>query len=122
MGSNETPEQVADSIKSYFRAINQNLDTWFHVAGYGSLEKRESLSEAWMVHVAGNTKQTAIGRGIQAAVWNGELDIMNRLMAIVEPQSVPAPQLRLGWITGGVLEETFLTSSQRCSNRGLKVT
>jgi hypothetical protein len=34
-----------------------------------------------MVHVAGNTKQVGTIRGIQAAVWNGELDIMNRLMA-----------------------------------------
>lgn len=80
IGPDQTPEQVADSIKAFFRAIDPKLDIWFHVAGYWSLENSEPLSEAWMVHVLGDTRQIGIGRGIQAAVWNGELDIMNRLM------------------------------------------
>ncbi len=82
--NDETPEQVADSVKTYFRAIDPSLDTWFHVAGYHVSEDGERQSEVWRVHIAGDIKQAVIDRGMQSAVWNGELDIMNRLMADVQ--------------------------------------
>jgi hypothetical protein len=98
MKTDETPEEAAESIKTYFRAIKPDLDTWFHIAGYCKSENSEPLTEAWMVHVAGNTKQVGIIRGIQAAVWNGELDIMNRLMADVQFRwSDQKPFLNLPW-------------------------
>jgi hypothetical protein len=82
------PEEVADSLKTYFRGIDPNLDAYFHVAGYNTSGGEDPLTEAWIVHVAGDTKQPAISRGIQAPVWNGELDIMNRLMADVQYRMV----------------------------------
>jgi hypothetical protein len=82
--NDETPEQVADLIKTYFRVIDPKLEIWFHVAGYHFSEDGERQTELWRVHVAGDSKQAVIPRGIQSAVWNGELDIMNRLMADVQ--------------------------------------
>ena len=55
--TDETPEQVADFMKTYFRAIDPKLDTWLHVAGYHVSGDGEPQSEVWMVHVLGDTKQ-----------------------------------------------------------------
>jgi hypothetical protein len=72
------------AVELLIRTIDPTPDTWFHVAGYHVSEESEPQSEVWAVHVAGDTKQPGIFRGIQAAVWNGELDITNRLMADVQ--------------------------------------
>jgi len=94
----ETPEQVADLIKIYFRRIDPNLNTWFHVTGYHPSENSESLTEAWLIHVARDLKQVGIARGIQTAMWNGELDIMTRLMADVQYRwSTGQPFEKLPW-------------------------
>ena len=84
IGPDNNPEQVADSIKDYFRGIAPNLDAWFHIAGYSDSQGGDQLGEAWRIHVKGNLKQPIIARGNQVPVWNGELDIMNRLMADVQ--------------------------------------
>ena len=91
------------AVELLIRTIDPTLDTWFHVAGYHVSEESEPQSEVWAVHVAGDTKQPGIFRGIQAAVWNGELDIMNRLMADVQfrwsPQNsfTPLPWFLPSW-------------------------
>ena len=40
-----TPENAADLLIKYFREIDPNLQTWFHVAGYRNAENGKPIND-----------------------------------------------------------------------------
>ena len=72
-------EEAADGLLKYFVNIDPKMQTFFHVAGY-SESGTEKVTKVWFVSVSENQKSLSIDRGKQDGKWNGELDIMHRLL------------------------------------------
>jgi len=74
-----TPETTADLLVKYFRDIEPNLQTWFHVAGYRTGENGKPINDVWFAGVPPGQKFQIVKPGEQGARWNGEMEIMTRL-------------------------------------------
>jgi hypothetical protein len=73
-------KSAAQSLLEHFIKIAPRLFTYFHVAGYSP---GEELPELWFVDVHEKKISQLIKPGEQAARWNGEYDIINRLLTPV---------------------------------------
>jgi hypothetical protein len=76
---------AAEALLEYFKKIDPKLNTLFHVSGY-TRHDDELSSELWLIIIAENQKFLARKEGEQGAIWNGELDIINRLFLSVGVQ------------------------------------
>jgi hypothetical protein len=73
---NDKADVVAAAILAHFRALNPNLGTIFHVAGYDAAGKQR----IFVVNVAANSPTEANLKWQQGASWNGETDIVSRII------------------------------------------
>lgn len=77
--SNLTIEQIAHEILKYFQAFTPQPAALFHVAGY-KLQTPSSDQQVWLVDVANNSVKRINPPDQQGALWNGEADILARLV------------------------------------------
>lgn len=80
-------DKVAEELLKYFVALNPKLQTIFHVAGYRK-ENQKFVQHVWKVTVALNRNQR-MNINDQGAVWDGESDILVRL---IQPLAQLNPQ------------------------------
>jgi hypothetical protein len=77
LGTGADPvDVVAANILAHFRAINPNLNTVFHVAGYDA----GGLQRVFRVVVSQNSVVDANPNRQQGARWDGEIDILTRIV------------------------------------------
>lgn len=69
-------DEVRDSIISYFKALNPNLNTTFIIAGYLKDADGQFLPKCYKVNIAMNHIDDYSNN---AAVWDGERSVMSRL-------------------------------------------
>jgi 20S proteasome alpha/beta subunit len=77
----EGPEvdQVAERLLQYFRKMKEPPDTAFHVAGYKT-EGAKRVQQVWRISVQGNEKVLVNTGEEKGVLWDGEGDIMYRLL------------------------------------------
>jgi len=99
-------DQVAQALLQHFRAMPKPPNSVFHVAGYRKTEKVPD-QQVWKVVVAQNLNERINPNGGQGATWDGESDILVRLIqpvATVNPQgqvsgSLPFHSIPWGFFT-----------------------
>lgn len=69
-------EDISQNLLTYFSQFTPNPDTHFVVAGYNKNESQQHISR---VYVAIN-KTTSVDTAIPGVVWDGEVDILKRLV------------------------------------------
>lgn len=72
-------DEVATELLSYFRALQPPTATEFQVAGYKKAGNTRE-QQVWSVSVSSNTVTQSNQVGNQGALWNGEADILARLI------------------------------------------
>jgi len=77
-------DQVAQALLQHFRGLPQPPNSVFHVAGYKKKEKTLD-QQVWKVVVNQNVNQQVNPSGGQGATWDGESDILVRLIQPVAP-------------------------------------
>lgn len=71
--------QVADQLLEYFKKLPGPPDTAFHVCGYRT-EGAKRVQEIWRVVIKSGEKSLVNSKGEKGVLWDGEGDIMYRLM------------------------------------------
>lgn len=72
---------VKEQIVPYFKALDDTLDTSFIIGGYRS-EEGENKQKLYRLNTKTEKLET-IDTSNQGAVWNGEVDIMSRILTPV---------------------------------------
>lgn len=72
----DSVERTAQKLLDYFRGMNPDLNTTFHVAGYTP----DCQQKVFRVHVATNTCEQVNNPDDQGATWNGETDVLTRIL------------------------------------------
>ena len=71
--------EVADQLLEYFKKLPGPPDSAFHVAGYRT-EGNKRVQEIWRVTVKSGEKTLINGQGEKGVLWDGEGDVMFRLI------------------------------------------
>jgi len=71
--------QVADQLLEYFKKLPGPPDTAFHVTGYRT-DGNKRIQEVWRVTVKSGEKSLVNSKGEKGVLWDGEGDVMYRLM------------------------------------------
>jgi hypothetical protein len=79
-------DQVAEQLLEYFKKLPGPPDTAFHVAGYKT-DGNKRVQQIWRVAVKGGEKSLANGKGEKGVLWDGEGDVMFRLIQPVYRKS-----------------------------------
>ena len=85
-------DDTAKKLLAYFRDLKSDLNTIFHVTGY--TESRQQ--KVYYVHVAQNLIAQANPDGIQGAKWDGETDVLTRMIKatwLSDDKGTPGQQL-----------------------------
>lgn len=73
-------DDVPQLLVDYFRRMNPVPDTGFHVAGYKMIENKK-VQKVWRVFIInGNKIEIVPTQQQQGAIWDGEQDILTRLI------------------------------------------
>lgn len=103
--NNNNIRDVANRLLTFFRAINPNLQTGFHIAGY-EIANNIPSQKIYRVDIATNNithlNPQVNGIDIQGASWDGESDILLRLINQVFMQAPngtyqPLPVFNIPW-------------------------
>lgn len=77
--ANDDVDIIKDSLNAYFLAIEPNIDTDFLVAGYLDDGSGNKVQTIYKLCTKGDVK-TKIDTTSQGAVWDGETDVLSRLI------------------------------------------
>lgn len=77
--SDDSVKSVAEKLLEHFAAYSPVPKTYFHVAGYTSLEGVPE-QEVWVVDIGAHKLAKINPEGKQGASWGGEADIVSRLL------------------------------------------
>lgn len=72
----EDVDQMKDSIRTYFRSLNAQLNTNFILAGYVKDTEGNITPHCYRVNIAADTVED---RSSNPALWDGEISIISRL-------------------------------------------
>jgi hypothetical protein len=72
-------DQVADNLLKYFQKMKGPPATTFHVSGYKT-EENKRVQQVWRVSVDSGEKVQVNSTGDKGVLWDGEGDIMFRLL------------------------------------------
>jgi hypothetical protein len=72
-------DKVAEQLLEYFKKLPGPPDTAFHVAGYKT-EGTKRVAQIWRVAVKSGEKTLINANGEKGVLWDGEGDVMYRLM------------------------------------------
>jgi len=72
-------DSVPQLLSNYFQTFQPIPDVQFHVGGY-KVDNGQYEQHVWRVFVATNSIEKANPINVQGAVWNGETDILIRLI------------------------------------------
>lgn len=79
-----TVEEVTDLLMEYFRKIDNNLLTFFHVAGYDNNmvgNKTVKSQKLYRIHVKNNSKEDIIkNKIVQGSIFNGYPHVLAKLL------------------------------------------
>ena len=94
---NDVPKMLLD----YFKSLSQVPDTGFHVAGY-SKKGGKLVPYLWRIILAQNESKKINVPDQQGAAWDGEVDVMTRLIQPVgligtDGKTVPLPPSVINW-------------------------
>ena len=94
-------QDVPQMLMDYFRALPVIPQTGFHVAGYTN-ENGRQVPHVWRLFTSLNTIGELIPPGQQGAAWDGEIEVMSRLIMPVsivqnDGTNVPLPASPIQW-------------------------
>ena len=72
----ENVDQMKDSIRTYFRALNMQLKTFFILAGFVKDNEGNFIPHCYRVNIAADTVEDCSS---YPALWDGEKSVMSRL-------------------------------------------
>ena len=76
--STEDVDRMKDSIRTYFKALNAQLNTIFILAGYVKDAEGNISPHCYRVNIAADSVEDC---SLRPAIWDGESSVMSRLTA-----------------------------------------